>query len=299
MRTGPVVVVGAAARDLIISIDQLPEPGGSAAVRESAERLGGKGANIAAATRQLLPHSSVSLVAALGADAAGDQAVADALDAGIDVTHVARRGTTSLLVDVVEDGGRRRLLERIALESRVTRRDVRDAEAVIGAAQVVVLQLQQDAMVLVDAARVAHEAGATLVLDGAIESDEARPQLLEMASVVRADAHEAALLTGRAIASVDDAQGAASTLLAAGAELVALSVPRAGDLVAWKSGSRFYPHHEGEVIDPTGAGDAFVAGMVAGVVHNEDPATIGARAAAAAATAVGQLGGFTRFRPRR
>lgn len=59
-----VVVVGQVARDLVLVVDEVPGPGGTAAVRERREMLGGKGANIAVGLAQL--GAPVALVGGRG-----------------------------------------------------------------------------------------------------------------------------------------------------------------------------------------------------------------------------------------
>lgn len=284
-----VVVVGHAARDLVLRIGELPGAGASTTVEERIERLGGKGANIAVGLRQLEPHVAPILVAVLGQDAAGDMALREAVEAGIDIRLVVRRGTTALLVDVVDDHHERRLLEHMTEESLLTVDDIRAAEDELSTADVVVLQLQQPADALLAAARSVRR-GARIVLDGAIEG-EARDELLALATVVRADAEEAAILGGTQVAGVDDALRAARELLAKGPSLVALSVPDAGDLLVWRDGHELFPHGDAPVVDPTGAGDAFVAGLVAGLLRGLDPQQIGQLVKAAATSTVQRLGG--------
>jgi ribokinase len=287
---GGIVVVGHAARDLVLRSDGMPEAGGSTTVEQRIERLGGKGANIAVGIRQLNPEASVRLVAALGIDDAGDAAHAEAGDAGIDMTHVVRRGRTALLVDLVTADGERRLFEDATPESFATLDDIAGAAEVLRGAAIVVLQLQQPGDALVEAARLAHAGGARIVLDGAIEGD-ARDALLALATIVRADAQEAPTLTGVEIERRADAERAAADLLERGAQLVALSVPDEGDLVVWPGGARLYPHGEERIADPTGGGDAFVAGLVTGLLRGHDPERIGQLAADAAAATVQRLGG--------
>ncbi|MDR5699572.1 PfkB family carbohydrate kinase [Agromyces aerolatus] len=285
-----IVVVGQAARDLVLGIDALPEAEGSTPVSERIERLGGKGANLAAGLRQLNPATRVTLVAVLGTDASGAHAFDDAADSGLDVDHVVRRGRTALLVDLVESDGTRRLLEDVPPEAELTTDDVIAAVAAMRDADTVVLQLQQPAEALLAAARAAVDAGARLALDGAI-GGAARDELLAEASVVRADAREAALLTGIAINDLDAARRAAGALLAHGPDVAAVAVPGAGDLVAWPGGERFFPFAEHDRTDRTGAGDAFVAGLVMGLRRGDAPEAAGRLAADAASSTVQRLGG--------
>ncbi|MDN3309409.1 PfkB family carbohydrate kinase [Microbacterium oryzae] len=283
-----IAVIGQAGRDLVLQVDDLPEAGASAPVTQRIERVGGKGASMAIGIRQLNPDVRPTLLAVLGSDAAGDQLHHEAVAAGLDVAHVTRRGRTALMVDVVAAGGERRLLEDAPEESLLTTDDVARASDALERADVVVLQLQQPAPALLAAARLASH--ACIVLDGAVTGPE-RGELLELADVVRADAHEAELLTGTRIRTREDASRAAVRLLTGRTTLVALSVPGEGDLISWRGGEEFHPHGEAEIVDATGAGDAFVAGLVTGVRRGESPQRTGQLAADCAAATVQRLGG--------
>ena len=289
-----VVVVGAVARDLVLRTDGLPPAGAAAAVLERREVLGGKGANQAVGLAQLgLP---VALVGVVGADDAGADVLEQARRDGIDVSHVVRRGTTALLVDVVDAPGSRRLLEHVPDESWLTPADVTAAGALLAGADTVSLQLQQPPDVALAAARAAAAQGRRVVLDGAPQGGRHRDALLALAEVVRADAAEAELLTGHRLRTVDDARAAARELLARGPRLVALAVAGEGDLVVWPDGEQLHRHH-GEALDATGAGDAFVAAVVAALLGGADPQAAGSAGAAAAATTVTRLGGRPALSP--
>ncbi|WP_255371881.1 carbohydrate kinase family protein [Cellulosimicrobium sp. CUA-896] len=99
MTTGSptVVVLGQVARDLVLAIDTLPDGGGSTAVRERRELLGGKGANQALACLRLGLDAAV--VGVVGDDDAGRDVLAQARADGLDTDGVVRRGgcATALL----------------------------------------------------------------------------------------------------------------------------------------------------------------------------------------------------------
>jgi len=294
---GHVAVLGQLARDLVLQVDAVPDAGGSSPVRQRRELLGGKGANHALGLRQL--GNAVELIAVAGDDPAGASALHEAVEQGIGVACAARRGTTALLVDVVDSGGARRLLEHVPGDALLTADDVHRASAAITAADTVCLQLQQPAEALLAAAEIATRAQARIVLDGAIEGD-ARDELLTRARVVRADAAEAELLTGREIGDLDAARRAAAELLRRGPELVAIGVPGAGDLIAWHGDDAFLRFADSRVVDVTGGGDAFLAGLVTGVRRGWSPERSGRLAAAAASATVQLLGGrpeLGRLRP--
>ena len=61
--------------------------------------------------------------------------------------------------------------------------------------------------------------------------------------------------------------------------------------MVWKDGSELFEFADVEVADPTGAGDAFVAGLIAALRDGAGPRQAGRRAAAAATATVQHLGG--------
>lgn len=54
-----------------------------------------------------------------------------------------------------------------------------------------------------------------------------------------------------------------------GPSLVALEVPREGNVFVSHTGAEFLPHLDVEVIDPTGAGDSLVAALTASLNRGE------------------------------
>ncbi|MCW4386102.1 PfkB family carbohydrate kinase [Salinibacterium sp. SYSU T00001] len=283
-----ILVVGQVARDLVLGIEGMPEGGGSAEVRERREMLGGKGANQAVGLIQL--GASVRMLGVVGDDETDSFVLEQARADGIDVEHVIRRGTTALLLDIVEADGTRRLFEDVPESALLTADDIRAHESAFDGVDTVILQLQQPTDALLAAAELARDRGIRLVLDGAIEGPE-RDRLLGLADVLRADATEASILTGVELGSRDDAKRAAIELLAKGPSLVAVAVPGQGDLVVWDGGEVFTPLGDEEVVDPTGAGDAFVAGLVTGLRAGHGQQHSAELAHAAAGATVTRLGG--------
>ena len=95
---------------------------------------------------------------------------------------------------------------------------------------------------------------------------------------------EAQLLTG-----AHDAEGAALRL--AGLHpLVVVTLGGEGSLLATSSGTVHVPPIRAEVVDVTGAGDAYAAGLLAALIAGATDAEAGAAAAALAAKAVTRVG---------
>lgn len=290
-----VVVVGQVARDLVVEVPDAPDAGSSAEVRHRQEVLGGKGANQAVALSQL--GTSVSLVGVVGEDLVGDTLRARARADRIGTTHVVRRrgAETALIVDVVDEHGRRRYLEHIPAATLVTETDVFAAAAPISAACSLIVQLQQPAPAALLAARLAHTAGTRVVLDGAPEDPDLTDELLALSDVVRADAHETETLTGQPVADLETAVRAAAELRRRGPSLVVLEVSGQGNLFAGPDGTWFVPDVETDVVDTTGAGDALVATLTAALTRRHPLETAACMAVAAAAATTEHAGGRPRL----
>jgi ribokinase len=295
---GPdVIVFGQIARDLVLVVDAVPSASRTADVYQRRELLGGKGANQAVGLAQL--GLRPALVGVVGEDQVGQRLLTQASQDRVDVSAVARRAgvRTALIVDIVDATGQWRYLEDIPAATLLTEADVRACRHLFLPGRWVSVQLQQPSAVALAAVTMAKHAGCKVVLDGAPDGDS-RDALLAMADVLRADAREAEMLAGSPVTAAAEAEKAAAELLRQGPSLVALAVEGAGNLVAWPEGCVFLPLTETPVADTTGAGDAFVAGLITALAQDGGPRRAARLAVAAAGATVGHPGGRPALTPK-
>ncbi len=88
MSHADIVVVGSYNRDVSVSVARLPAPGETCLGLGRLESPGGKGANQAVQAARC--GASVAMVGAVGADAAGDEAIAMWNQHRVSTDHVAR-----------------------------------------------------------------------------------------------------------------------------------------------------------------------------------------------------------------
>ena len=295
---GPdVIVFGQIARDLVLVVDAVPTASRPADVYQRRELLGGKGANQAVGLAQL--GLKPALAGVVGEDQVSQRLLAQASQDQVDVSAVIRRPGvhTALIVNIVDANGQWRYLEDMPAEMLLTEADVIACRHLFLPGRWVSVQLQQPAAAALAAATLAHRAGGKVVLDGAPDED-CRDALLSVADVVRADASEAALLAGSPVITATEAEKAAAELLRQGPSLVALAVEGAGNLVAWPDGCVFLPLPDIPVVDTTGAGDAFVAGLITALAQDAGPQRAARLAGAAAGATVGHAGGRPALTPK-
>jgi sugar/nucleoside kinase (ribokinase family) len=104
-----VVVVGSVAQDEVVQLGEPLHPGGHFDARQRALRLGGGGANTAIPLRHA--GHDVALVAAVGDDEVGEWLLAELRAAGIDTSSIARGvGPSTRSLVLVDPGGERTIV---------------------------------------------------------------------------------------------------------------------------------------------------------------------------------------------
>jgi ribokinase len=261
-----VCVVGSANLDLVASA-RIPRPGETVLATGYAEHAGGKGLNQAVAAAR--SGASTAMVATVGADPAGDTLVDVMREVGIDHRHVRRLDlpTGRALITVADDG------ENAIVVVPGANGGFRFAGG--PPARVVLAQLEVPVAEVVAAFVAGRRAGAVTVLNPA-PATELPDELLAVCDVVVPNEHEIEVL------------GGVDALLAAGVGTVLVTRGSAGVDVVTAEGTFRQPPFAVEVVDTTGAGDAFCGAFAARRAAGDalDQAVRWAAAAGALATTV-------------
>jgi len=244
---------------------------------------GGSAANTAAWAGRL--EARVALVCRIGADERGSEAVDDLHASGVEVhADVDGARPTGTCVVLVEPGGERSMLpDPGANDAGVTL--PADLLAPGGHLHVVGYALLRPATraAALAALRQAQEAGMTVSIDPSSWALLA-PGALPAAGLLLPNVAEAALLTGEA-----GPERAARALAASGGEVV-IKLGAQGAL--WTDGAELIrvPAEAADVVDTTGAGDAFAAGLLVARLGGAGPRAALEAGCRLAARAVAQVG---------
>ncbi|WP_435064936.1 carbohydrate kinase family protein [Halobaculum sp. EA56] len=294
-----VVAVGAATVDRTYRVSNLPEADGGAYADRVEESFGGVGANVAVAAARL--GRSAGLVARLGEDDVGARVAADLADRTVETARVRRAAGTSTHCVILRDGDGKRSIVTAGDSARRLRLDAADRAYLAGtdAAFLTAYNPEPVHRAALDLAAGGDPGAPPVVFDlsgplaelegrGATEATVDRWVRAADLFVVGEVAAEAYLgCTGRE---------AAEELRARGADRVAATRGEAGAFLADDDGVHEVPAFDVDVVDETGAGDAFVAGLIdRWILAGEEPRDAGRVAAAAAAlnvTAAGARGGL-------
>jgi ribokinase len=265
----PVVVVGDVATDVVVVLAGAPAPGSDrpAAIRT---RGGGAGANVAVHLARL--GNPVLLAGCVGDDPAGEALVAELSRAGVRLgLRTVPGGATGTIVSLVDPAGQRSMLAdrgaNLALQPEDVPAPTRGGHLHLSGYTLLDPRPRAAGLAALDAA---VAAGCTVSVDPA-STEPLRAYGVDdwladtaAATVLLPNADEARLLTG--CADVTDAAQA----LAARHPVVAVSLGADGAL--WAAGSVLVhrPAHPTEVVDTTGAGDAFAAGLLSAWLADAD-----------------------------
>ncbi|MFC7323078.1 carbohydrate kinase family protein [Halorubrum rutilum] len=280
--TPSIVAVGAAAIDEWYAVSNLPEPDGGAFASEVTTAFGGVGANVAVGLDRL--GRDVGLVSRVGDDEYGRRARGYLAETGVDASRVAVGDdpTTRSLVLSAPDG------ERAIVTTGESFRGLRlapgDREAIAAADVAFLTGYTPDAVsrgVLSVVESTADPPALVFDLSGPVEELVGRGtepgtvhRLLHRADLFVAGDVAAAAYFGSEAAAVDRIAAAqrardgaaggtrSATPAADGRPRAVLTHGADGMTVVAAGDSRRFDAFDVDVVDATGAGDAFVAGLI-------------------------------------
>jgi ribokinase len=284
MSRSAVVVVGSVNVDLVVVADRLPTRGETVLGRRLERHGGGKGANAAVAAARLGPETR--LVAAVGDDALGQDALAGLRRERVDVSGVITvpgEATGAALI-VVDAGGENQIAvgsgANAALEGGAVERAL---DRLLPDAGVVLVSLE----VPDGAVRAAVEAARARRIPVVVNPAPARPSVLDLAAqgpMLTPNAGEARELTGE-----PDDRGAAAALAHRTGAPVVVTLGARGALVVEAPGSHpvTVPPPAGvRAVDTTGAGDTFSGALAVRLAAGDALGDAARYAVAAGACAV-------------
>jgi len=260
--------VGSLNVDQVVTVDRHPSPGETLVATSMALLPGGKGANqaVAAARR----GAATAMVGSVGRDAAADVATSLLADSGVDVTHVsAVDAPTGLATVTVDRSGENTIVVVPGANSATGREALLASATAVASAAVVVLQGEIPADGIAAAAGLAT--GRVLLnLAPVVPVDR---EVVLSADPLVVNEHEAALVLAQldpgSILPSEETELVAA-LRALGVRSVVVTLGARGALVADGSDALVaVPSPRVRAVDSSGAGDAFVGALAAGLAAGD------------------------------
>jgi ribokinase len=270
MGKGYVVVMGSYVADLAFRTEKLPAWGETHMGTQFKLGPGGKGSNQAVAAARA--GANVSFISKLGHDAFGDLARETYREEGIDTTHLletdSATGAAAIIIDAAK--GENAIIVVPGACFELMPQEVEQARELIGEALIFVTQLELSLPTVEYGLKLAHSFGVPTILNPA-PGCRLPDTIFQYCDYITPNESEAEILTGIRVASLADAELAADALLARGVRNVVITLEAQGALVENATTRRHVPaFFAGEVVETTGAGDAFNGGFAVALAENKD-----------------------------
>lgn len=279
---------------------QIPERGKLTLVETCELHIGGCASNTAVVAKKL--GSTVSVIGKIGQDALGDFVLNALKKEGIEVSRVRieKNITTSGTAVLVFPDGERSFLHSIGANSKFTVSDI-DFEylknfSIVHVAGIFLLPgLEYEN--LKELSMKVKGIGKTLSFDTAWDST-GRWLAVIKDSIPYVDYFFTSLEEAKMLSKKDDYKDIAKFFIDLGAKNVCLKMGPAGSFITDGKQSQFFPALKVNTVDSTGAGDAYVAGFLTGILKGYPFLKCGVIANAVGAmsvTAVGATNGITNW----
>jgi len=291
MSDADIVVIGSYNSDLILSVAHLPAAGETCLGLARDEAAGGKGSNQAVQAARC--GARTAFVGAIGEDAAGAKALEMWAKTGVEADHVVLLADhpTGMAVILVATDGENSIVVESGANAHLSPAHVQAAAPAIRDARVVLAQLETPPDATRAAFEIARAHGVVTALNAAPAPEQIDEGLLGLTDLLFVNEGEAAALT-----RIADVEAAAHALLQRIALGVVVTLGSAGAILFRRDAPPLkQPAMAVDVIDTTGAGDAFIGAFVARFAATgrlDEAMRWGVTAGALACTALGATSSY-------
>ncbi len=291
MRHPPDIVgIGVCTVDHIVTVPRLPKRNENMRAIRYSRELGGLAAIALIAAARL--GARCKIIGRVGDDENGAFIRAALREEGVDVARLlAEAGSEShvsvILVD--EISGERSIITRPPTGKPVSLAEIQ-REDIIAAK---VLFVDTVNALTLQAAQWAREAGLRVVLDPGLPYADIKPLLALVDVPIVPEAW------ARNLMPAEPPEAVAKRLVAEGAEIAIVTLGERGSAVCWAGGLARIPAYAVEVVDTTGAGDAYHGAFMVALLQNWDAQRMAQFASAVGALNCRAIGGRSALPKRR
>ncbi|WP_128543126.1 ribokinase [Larkinella soli] len=284
-----ICVIGSSNTDMVVKAEKLPGPGETVIGGTFLMNPGGKGANQAVAAARL--GASVMLVAKVGNDIFGEQAVRQFRQEQIDTAYIFTdsESPSGVALINVDAAGENCIMVAPGSNARLETGEVERAIDALSGSPIVLVQLEIPLPVVEYAIRRSYEKGFRVILNPA-PAQSLSPDVFPFLYLVTPNESEAELLTGIRVTDPASAERAAVRLHELGVPNVVITLGSRGAFLHTAAGARLIPAPSVTAIDTTAAGDCFNGALAVALSENrplEEAVAFACRAAAVSVTRMG------------
>lgn len=254
-----ITVVGSLNMDIVIETPHMPTGGETVSGRTVTLVPGGKGANQAYAVGKL--GGNVTMIGAVGQDAAGDALLENLKKVNVNVSGIRRmeQGVTGQAYITVDDQGENSIILIAGTNGLVTKELIDDNIDILRESDIVIMQLEIPLDVVEYTKELAIKERKTIIVDPAPAVTDIPNHFWKGIDYIKPNETELAILTGLKMETRDEIVQGARMMIEKGVKNVIVTLGGDGCLFVTKETEEFFPSHKVKAIDTTAAGDSFTA----------------------------------------
>ena len=288
MTQGNILVIGSSNTDMTVKTKALPKPGETVLGGIFTMGAGGKGANQAVAARRL--GGEVKFICKVGRDIFGDNAIAHYQQEGLDTGGILRSELPSGVALIsVDEHAENCIVVASGANNDLTEADIEAVAGDIRNCGILLLQLEIPVPSVVKAARIAHEAGATVVLNPA-PACPLPDELFRYVDLFIPNETELSTFSGLPVSDEASAAKAAAAMQAKGVGKLIVTMGSKGSLICEGGEPVFVPARKVKAVDTTAAGDTFCGALCVALSEGHGLKEAAEFATAASALTVQKMG---------
>ena len=283
-----ILVIGSSNTDMTVKTRELPRPGETVLGGVFTMGAGGKGANQAVAAQRL--GGDVKFICKVGRDIFGDNSIAHYEKEGLDTGGIIRSDLPSGVALIsVDEKAENCIVVASGANADVTEADIEASKEAIEKCGILLLQLEIPVPAVLKAAKMAHEAGATVVLNPA-PACPLPDELFKYIDLFIPNETELSTFSGLPVSDAESAAKAAAAMQAKGVGKLIVTMGSKGSLICGGGPEVFVPARKVKAVDTTAAGDTFCGALCVALSEGKPLGEAAAFATAASALTVQKMG---------
>ena len=256
---GKILVIGSTNTDMTAFCGKMPAPGETVMGNDFVMGPGGKGANQAVAAKRL--GGDVRFICKVGEDIFGENTIRHFNEEGLDTAGVMiSKKPSGVALITVDESAENCIVVAPGANNDYTVDDIRRCEGTIQDCDILLMQLEIPVPAVVEAARIAYEAGKKVVLNPAPALDLPE-EIFRYLTLFIPNESELAKYSGVAVEDAESAKSAAKVLMDKGVGNIIVTMGSKGSLICDGENAAFVKAHKVEAVDTTGAGDCYCGAL--------------------------------------
>lgn len=291
LKKSKIVIVGSYNTDLMSKTPWLPKQGETVLGGPFKLGPGGKGSNQAVAASRL--GAEVHFIGCVGEDYFGEIARNNFIKEKINIDYlkISRTNHTGMALILVDDKtAENMIVVAPGANMEINIPLVENARDIIVSADVVLLQLEISVGIVEYVVKMVYESNKAISILNPAPGKKLERKVWEKVSLITPNRSELELITNRSIVTVEEAEKAAQEVISVGVKNVIVTLGGEGALVVNTDKTTYVPSYQVDIVDTTGAGDAFNGGLAIALSEGKDLVEATKFANAAAALKVTKIG---------